>query len=415
MKQLVVALYPTTSDFAVTATVELLEPQPLDALLAAWGNPSAETHGDDRYYRGTNWSYFAPAADEGTVRGFVMGNEDLVREIMDAGDEPPLLRRELAILWQNSDRERHVSLLFVPEFVKQQVLTARRNDVLPHMQPLREALTWLVSGDVQACLISAQMADTFYVELRAYGHAGADSSPIAAALRERVNELPEAVESLIAGSYPSVYWRRVALRYPEMVRFLQRHTRSGVETDQAVLNAVLPAVAAHNLVFGAMMLAQAVETPAVSDPGTAVIEPRKDLPDSLDTLLQERMTVSFAQQSLEFAIEDLAQQVREAYPDLTFPFELKILGADLQLNGITRNQQISQFIATDQTIAEILTALVVRANPGSTAVEPSSSEQKLIWVIGPDPDKPETRILLITTRDAAQRRSYQLPAPFHSK
>ena len=131
--------------------------------------------------------------------------------------------------------------------------------------------------------------------------------------------------------------------------------------------------------------------------------------------MRRPMDLSFAQKSLEFAIEDLVSDIREAYPRLPFAFDIQIVGSDLQLNGITRNQQISEFTAENKTIGEILTAIVMRANPVTTVSEPSEVDQKLIWVVGPDPADPKKQILLITTRDAAQREGYKLPAPFQPK
>jgi len=66
-------------------------------------------------------------------------------------------------------------------------------------------------------------------------------------------------------------------------------------------------------------------------------------------------------------------------------------------------------------VADILTALVRKANPITTVQDPSELDQKLIWVIGPDPDQPATKIVLITTRAAAAERNYVLPPPFVPK
>ena len=99
-------------------------------------------------------------------------------------------------------------------------------------------------------------------------------------------------------------------------------------------------------------------------------------------------------------------------PELPFPFEIKILGADLQLGGITQNQSIRDFEARDKTLAEILTAMVMKANPITTVKAPSEPDQKLIWVVGPDPSDASRNIILITTRDAAAKKNYTLPDVF---
>ncbi len=194
-----------------------------------------------------------------------------------------------------------------------------------------------------------------------------------------------------------------------MVRFLQRHIRFATEDDQAVVNAVLPFQAAHNLVFSAVMLLQArTDTPSRSI--AAASQPT--VPQTLEELINTTISLSFDQKSLELAIHDLAAEVQEKYPTLPFAFDIHIAGGDLQLSGITRNQQISNFRAAGKTLGEVLTALVLRANPVTSVTRASDPEQKLVWVIGPDPSTPDRQILLITTRDAAARHGYQLPRSF---
>ncbi len=135
-------------------------------------------------------------------------------------------------------------------------------------------------------------------------------------------------------------------------------------------------------------------------------------PQTLEELIQTRISFRFALQSLEFAVRDLAATVRESHPAIPFPFDIQILGNDLQLNGITRNQQITDFQAENKPLGEILTALVMRANPVTTVTEPSDANQKLVWVQGPDPADANRQILLITTRDGVKRRGDTLPAAF---
>ncbi len=259
---------------------------------------------------------------------------------------------------------------------------------------MRDSLQWLWTSDTTAGLLSFHLADTFYVELRACGPAGLESDSIAERLRDRLARIPDQIETLLAQQYPPPYWRRVALRYPEMTRYATRYVRVGVENDQAIANLVLPGQAAHNLVFGAEML---LGSPAGNESEAIASSAR------------------FDQKSLEFAIQDFSVDIREDYPDLPFPFEIRILGADLQLGGITRNQQIANFTAEGQTIADILTRMLMRANPITTVTDPSEPDQKLVWVVAADPDDPVKRVVLITTRDAAQREGYKLPAPFQAK
>jgi hypothetical protein len=47
--------------------------------------------------------------------------------------------------------------------------------------------------------------------------------------------------------------------------------------------------------------------------------------------------------------------------------------------------------------------------------DPSEANQKLVWVIGPDPDDAGKQVVLITTRAAAAAKNYKLPSPFVPK
>ena len=98
-------------------------------------------------------------------------------------------------------------------------------------------------------------------------------------------------------------------------------------------------------------------------------------------------------------------------------FLIKIMGDDLKLDGITRNQAIRDFKVTDVPFSELLTGLVMKASPNPAVKDPSEEKQKLIWVMGPDPAAPENTILLITTRSASKdpARKYEIPEAFKSK
>jgi hypothetical protein len=76
----------------------------------------------------------------------------------------------------------------------------------------------------------------------------------------------------------------------------------------------------------------------------------------------------------------------------------EIIGPDLQLEGITKNQSFS-LDEKDKPAAEILGIIMLRANP----------DGKLVYVIKSRESGGE-EILLITTRAAAAKRGDKLPA-----
>jgi hypothetical protein len=85
---------------------------------------------------------------------------------------------------------------------------------------------------------------------------------------------------------------------------------------------------------------------------------------------------------------------------------------DMQKDGITKNQSIRDFNKQDATVADVLTALVMRGNPDTTVKTPNEPNQKLVWCVGDDPNQPGRRVILITTRDGAATRGLTLPEVF---
>jgi hypothetical protein len=57
----------------------------------------------------------------------------------------------------------------------------------------------------------------------------------------------------------------------------------------------------------------------------------------------------------------------------------------------------------------------MKANPVTTVKDPSETDQKLVWLIAPDPNEAGKEVVLITTRTAALVNKYTLPAQFVPK
>ena len=69
----------------------------------------------------------------------------------------------------------------------------------------------------------------------------------------------------------------------------------------------------------------------------------------------------------------------------------------------------------DKTITDVLTAMVMKANPITTVKTPDEKDQKLLWVVAPDPEDASTKIVLVTTRKASAAKNYTLPEIFREK
>lgn len=397
--QLIIAMHDNSGRFPRPSfVVRLLQPVDKADLLAKWGNPSATEENGGTYYKGDSWSYFIPGTDPGV---FVMGSEQDIKEVASTGGAAPPIRRESERLRQVSDRDRHFTMILSPNYL----FSDGRELLSGNRQKLRDPISWFLGDSLKACMVSMHFDETFYVEARMFSDIGTDPHTLASEMRDRLEEVPTKVEDYLVRINPHPYWKRFAFRFPNMISAVHNQTRVGVENDQAIVNCVLPSPAAHNLAFGTSMALDAT-------PGAAVAAgPSKPTgPKTLEELLARKMTLSFDQKSLEFSMRDVETDMKDTFPNLPFDFKVKIIGGDLEKDGITRNQQVRDINVRDKAVSEVLTTICVTA--AATGKAPNSPEQKLIWVIGPDPEDASKQIVLITTRNAAAAKNYTLPAVF---
>ena len=408
VEQLIVALHNTDAKFPRTSfVVKTKEVVATEPLLARWGNPAEQKEGSATYYAGPVWAYYvsnSPAEGE-AERTFLMAEPRDVKEVAKATGNPPPLFRDVERLRRSIDGDRHVSLLAYPPFFfnddGEPLFAGPRRKV-------REPVSWLLGDGLQAALVSLHFGEEFYLEMRMLGSLDNEPYKLSSDFRERLDQIPRRLEDYFVELTPPPYWKKIAFRYPGMVRALHENLRVGVENEQAVVNAVLPGAAAHNLVLGGELLVSTA-------PGTAAVatvEPPKVLPKTIAEALQLKTTYSFDSQSLEFAMRDLALDVNDQLKGAPVQFGIKILGPDLEKDGITRNMSVTNFKQEDTSIADILTALVLKT---STAKGPTDPEQKLIWVVADDPETPDKQTVLITTRAAAAAKKYEVPQVFVAK
>lgn len=131
----------------------------------------------------------------------------------------------------------------------------------------------------------------------------------------------------------------------------------------------------------------------------------------LEDALAETVSLKIERSSLEECFNALANKVRAEHAGFT----IKIIGDDLKFEGITRNQSIRDYEATDKPVAEILTDLVLRGDPNVGPKDASDPQQKLIWIVAANPDDAEKLAILITTRAGAAKRGDKVPKFFQPK
>lgn len=333
------------------------------------------------------------------TRYWIIGDADLIKEIAETNHPTrPVLRRQLEQLRRRSDQDRQLSLLSSANF-----LWRYGAEVLgPTIEPVLAGIERETGDGLQALLLSLHVEDEkeSHIELQTVWRTEASASTgdgfeqlltrMLANLQQRVNS-PRGVDR---------YWADLYARLPRMLDFVKQHVRVQREDRVLVANASLPPPALHNLTLaGELLLAANLTTASVVEQEAASL-----------SLWETKLTYGFDQLSLVDALRGLEEEVQRA-GGRPAAFSIKVDGAALKADGITRNQQIKGFRLEDSGLAEILTALVTAANPGQVE-SPSDSGQKLVWVAMPHEPDVDSTVILITTRQVARASSFDLPDVF---
>ncbi len=377
IEQLQIGLYPVdTGPIRAAFVVRLAPSVTSEAWTERLANPTRAEHADKRYLQAAGRAYYLPETEAGRL--IVIASPAEIEELIDA--EGPRLTKEMQRLLADTDATRHFTILAEPF----SLFNGGQTIFLGQLERLAQPLRRFFGDGVQAALFSGHVDRDLFLELRAYGQADKDPRQLAAHYRSELADLPAQFEAYLATLEPQPYGQALLLRFPRMLDQLQRFTRSGAEHHQAVLRCFLPAVAGHNLLMGTELAL--AEQPKSGGP--AAKETGKKAGD-VAAALQRKVSLSFPRDTLEKSLEMLSTEIG---------VEIFILGSDLQLEGITKNQSFS-LDERDQPGVEILTKILKLAN----------SDGKLVYVIKPRQTGGEP-IIFITTRAAAKKRGDPLPA-----
>ncbi|MFM8434208.1 MAG: hypothetical protein ACKOBP_02535, partial [Planctomycetia bacterium] len=195
----------------------------------------------------------------------------------------------------------------------------------------------------------------------------------------------DAVEEYCNALDPHPYGRKLVMRLPRMLGVLAANVRSGVEGKGVVVNCHLPRHAGHNLALAGELAVE--QTPGAG--AAAVAEAPAPTRQSAMERLAKRISLTFARDTLEKSIQMLSEEIG---------MPIEILGRDLELEGITKNQSFG-LDEQDQPAEAILGTILARSNP----------DGKLVYVVR---RRDGAESIEITTRAAAAKRGDDLPAMF---
>ncbi|MEQ8846172.1 hypothetical protein [Botrimarina sp.] len=304
-------------------------------------------------------------------------------------DAAPLVQREVEQLLEATDRDRCLTLVFSPRFL----LGDGASLLDGAWAPLRGLLLAQTRDRWSAASLSLHVDEPgrLYWELRVLADARTPETHTAQAVAQRAGQWGDELRRVVDAREWSPYSAAVVQRSPEMLRVLGKYARRGVEGRQAVVNGWAPPGAAHQLLLAGERIVAELAAPAARPVTPAADSP----PATLAERLQRPVTIRFARESLETAVSVLSEAIGAP---------IEILGRDLQLEGITRNQMLAIDLE-QQPAATALVEVLRRANPNPLAEGPADPRQQLVYAVRDDK-------LVVTTRAAARRRGEALPAAF---
>ncbi len=412
IRRLSVALHPGSEGWPEVSLVTVLKQPTLeDDLRTRLQVDAAMTADRETIYVGEpadGDAYFWKAAEDGAVSQFAIGSVERMSEVAALGGEAIPLPRSAQSLWSSVSGDSELIVLVTPNF-----LFADGRQLLQSSAPeLIAPLKRLMQPDVAVSLVSIDLfdQDRVYIESKFAPSGGISEALLMQKVVETTDRWVEWADQFILESVADPSWRLLASRLPSMIRFVVGQLRFGISDGAVVANVYLPTQAFSQVTLASLL---AMNTPPSSGAAPTVVETQTPL--SLEEMLDREMTVSFDQESLEFALEAIVNAFKASLPaESTMP-PVRIIGGDLELGGITQNQQVIDFSKTGVPLRRVLTDLVVGANPDKSAQGPADPKQALIWVVADDPANPGQPAILITTRQAAETKSYALPSEFEIK
>lgn len=346
-----------------------------------------------------------PANATGITR-FAVGNKAQIEEVA-LSFGATALSGSLGNLAAWTDRDRHANFLFLRNSLfndEGQKLMGLKNLVL------NRELSVMIPDAVRGGLVSFHLDSDCYLELMLDKNVDLKALDLKTMMSKDLRSRRDKLMLFVARIPSSEYWDIVRIRYGGMLANFYQNLRWDVEHGQVVANCWLPPMAAHNLI------AATEHVIAFSSGTSAVTAPVDTGPKSLPELLKIKRDLNITNPpDLNVLMADLVTEITDDFGSLPFVFNIRLIGADLEKDGITKNQRPSELVIKQKSLAEILTSIMVAANPKKDISGPGDPNCKLIWVVADDPENPGEPAILITTRAGAAKKSYELPLPFQTE
>ncbi|MFK7770323.1 MAG: protein kinase [Mariniblastus sp.] len=341
------------------------------------------------------------------VSRFAFGPKQLIEQVvLSAGTNVLGGPMKKMALW--TDNQRHMNILFLrPGLFNEEGQKLMGQDNLA----LNRELGVMLPDEVKGGLVSLHLDSGSYFEMMFDRTLDLKAVDLQQELADSFKSKRDSLAQFASTIPPSPYWDRVRSRYYSMLSQFYRYLRWNVEHGEIVANCWLPPMAAHNLIASSELVIS-----FAGGASTANVPAQTSGPKTIEELLALKRDLNIANPpDLNVLMADLQSEISDDFGRLPFAFNIRLIGGDLEKDGITKNQRPGELVMEQKSLSEILTKIMTEANPDKDITGPSDPNCKLIWVLADDPENPGQKAILVTTRAAAALKSYELPPPFRTE
>ena len=390
--------------------VKLTEAKSREGLLATWNNPESRLYQETEYLAqpGGNCFYIIESKDSTHSTRFLFSNQALIEESLSIGGINSLggAMQKLAL---DSDNDRHITFMFL----RTGLFNEEGQKLMgPSLAWLNRKISVAINKFVRAVAISIHLDEGTYLEIDFDHTVDLKAAELKTQIRDELNNMANDIQTYSKQLSSNSFWDNARQRAGAMARDFVTNLRIGTENRQVICNGWYHPAATHNW----FTMTELLLTFGQSQFGTDLQTQVAKVPQTLEQLLATPRDLAVSTSpDLVILINNLQQEIIDDYGGFPFEFEIRLMGSDLSKQGITQNQRPSDFDLKQTPLGDILTEIMVRANPDKNISGPDDPNCKMVWVVADDPDQPGRKIIMITTRVAATEKSYELPPAFIPK
>jgi hypothetical protein len=254
----------------------------------------------------------------------------LAAEMVEAADKPAIIQDSMQELLYKTDRAQHVTLVFMPAAVREDVpfLAPVATSLLNHL------LDWF-GDDVEGVAWSANLGEKFESRLLLRNAVVTTTKSLASAVAGKLKQTPHDLLEVVQKSHPRQLGRRKVIgRFPAMTQVFAKSTRLTMGPRLVALETTLPERAGPNLALASLLTWDAVQQPDYgverAQPAEPSAAPSAAPAGTIPERLAKVISVDFRDEFLYSALDFIGEETGTKF---------KLEGNDLKLAGITQNER----------------------------------------------------------------------------